>query len=472
MLAVHLRVNDSATKKPTPVRLAITGPNSEYFPPLGRLASFACGAGEDVGGNLRVGRENFAYIDGSCEVRLPAGVPLRIRATKGPEFTPLDTTITLGTGQMAVRLEIHRWSNLSESGWMSGDGRAHFLSPHAALLESAAEDVSVTNLLAKAHHHLTNDGNTSLAIPNLLEFGGQSPTLEAPGQIVAVNTLNVHRSLGSLALLHSHRPVYPLAFGEPYDTDDWSLFDWSNQCHRKNGLVVWTNAFLPEGGEVLAAAILGKIDAIEFAAGPRTPPLLPWYYRLLNAGVRLPLIGASGKDSNRVALGSLRTYANLGDKPRNYASWIESVREGKTFITNGPLLSCEVGETIVASAECAAPFVKLEIVADGVPIAVEKPVESSGRFSAKTELSKPENANWIAARCIGGPSPLDPDAVLFAHTSPVSLGPIRRDAESVNALLAQLERLREWATERANYTDEKWRAQLLSNCDLAAARLT
>ena len=472
MLAVHLRINDSATKKPTPVRLAISGPNGEYYPPLGRLAGFACGVGEDVGGNLRVGRENFSYIDGSCEVRLPAGVPLRIRATKGPEFTPIDESIVLGSGQMAVRLEIQRWSNLSENGWMGGDGRAHFLSPHAALLESSAEDVAVTNLLAKAHHHLTNDGNTSLAIPNLLEFGGQSPTLETPWQIVAVNTLNVHRSLGSLALLHSHRPVYPLAFGEPYDTDDWSLFDWSNQCHRKNGLVVWTNAFQQEGGEALAAAILGKIDAVEFAAGPRTPPLLPWYYRLLNAGVRLPLVGASGKDSNRIALGSLRTYANVGDESRTYASWIEAVRDGKTFITNGPLLSFEIGETILAEAESAAPFVKLEIVVDGLPFATATPVESSVRFTAKIELPIPENANWIAARCIGGPSPLYPDAVQFAHSSPVSLGPIRRDAESVNALLSQLERLREWATERANFTDEKWRAQLLSNCDLAAARLT
>ena len=128
-----------------------------------------------------------------------------------------------------------------------------------------------------------------------------------------------------------------------------------------------------------------------------------------------------GKDSNRVALGSLRTFAKVGDKPLTYASWIEAVREGKTFITNGPLLSFEVGERIRASAECAAPFVKLEIVVDGQPIATEKPVESSGRCSAKIEIPIPENANWIAARCIGGPSPLYPDAVHFAHTSPVSL---------------------------------------------------
>src|SRR5436305_394327 len=74
--------------------------------------------------------------------------------------------------------------------------------------------------------------------PGLLAFSGTRAALEAPGCAVAVNTLNAHPTLGTVGLLNSHRPVYPLRFGAP-GADDWSVADWCDQCHRKAGLVTW-----------------------------------------------------------------------------------------------------------------------------------------------------------------------------------------------------------------------------------------
>lgn len=462
MLAVHLRVTDAATNKPTPVRLSVTGPNGEYYAPLGRLTEFACGVGEDVGGHVRIGRENYSTIDGSCEIRLPAGIPLRFRVSKGIDYQPLDRTIALGPGQMAIRLTIQSWTTReTDDRWMSGDARAHFLSPHAAKLEAAAEGLDVVNVLAKLHHHLANDGNTHASLPGMVEFTGQAPAFDGE-PFVAVNTFNAHPVLGSLSLLNSHRPIFPLAFGEPYDTDDWSLMDWSNQCHRKNGLVVWANPFQPDGGEALVAAILGKVDAFEVSPSPKSP-VLPWYYHLLNSGVRLPLVGASGKDSNRTPLGAMRTMAKIGPEGmRSYASWIEAVRAGTTIVTNGPRLELAVGDTVVASASSFAPFEKLELLADGLPIASAVLGELAGRYLAEIDVPKPA-ASWIAVRCIGRDQ--------FAHSSPVWLGPARRDPRSVRVLVEQIDRLREWATTRANMIDGKWRTQLLANCDAAVGRL-
>src|SRR5579885_1583493 len=315
MLTIHLRVNDAATGQPVPVRLRVAGPNGTNFAPLGRVAEFACGRNEDVGGHLRVGRERFSYIDGSCEIRLPAGLPLRVWATRGPEYLPLDETVTLGPGQMALRFAVRRWSDLRADGWHPGDTRAHFLPPHAAVLEAAAEDVAVVNLLACVQPIPSLDGTLYPGIPNVTAFSGQLPALQTDAATVAVNTLNVHPVLGSVGLLHSHRAVYPLTFGGPDDTDDWSVCDWCDQCHRKNGLAVWADPFADPagvpGGEALVAAVLGKIDAVEFDARPRKQPLLPWWYRLLNAGFAVPLVGGSGKDSNTVPLGAPRTYAKL-----------------------------------------------------------------------------------------------------------------------------------------------------------------
>ncbi len=460
MLAVHFRVNDAASNQPTQVRLAIAGPNGESYAPLGRLAEFACGVGEDVGGHLRHGRENSCYIDGSCEVRLPAGVPLRIRVSKGIDYRPIDETITLGPGQMAIRLVIQTWPTTAGDRWMGGDARAHFLSPHAAKLEAAAEGLDVVNILAKVHHHLANDGNTHASLPGMIEFTGQATAFDGE-PLVAVNTFNSHPYLGSLSLLNSHRPIFPLAFGEPFGTDDWSLMDWCNQCHRKNGLVVWANPFQPEGGEALVAAILGNVDAFELTPSPKSP-VLPWYYHLLNAGVRLPLVGASGKDSNRVPLGAMRTMAKLGPEwKRSFASWIEAVRAGKTFVTNGPHLELTVGDAVAAHASSFTPFEKLELLADGVPVASAAPWESAGRHLAEIDAPKP-SASWIAIRCIGRDR--------FAHSSPVWIGPPRRDPRSVRVLVEQIDRLREW-TARANDSEEKWRTQLLANCDAAVELL-
>src|SRR5262245_5697070 len=177
-------------------------------------------------------------------------------------------------------------------------------------------------------------------------FSGQTPALEAGNRAVIVNTLNTHPVLGRLGLLNCHRPVFPLSFGGHDQSDDWSLCDWTNQCHRKRGLVVWCDAYRSEfgllGGEALIAAILGRIDAVEIDSRPRGQPFLPVWYRLLNAGVQLALVGGSGKDSNRMATGAMRTYTLLPGQSRNLGDWVEQTRLGRTCVTNGPLLEFQV----------------------------------------------------------------------------------------------------------------------------------
>jgi hypothetical protein len=461
MLTVHIRVTDEATGRPTPVRLRLTGPDGTYYAPFGRVAEFAGGKNEDVGGNLRLGRDRFAYIDGACEIRLPAGVPLRVRAAKGPEYEPLDREVTLGAGQMALRFAVRRWSHLAAEGWHAGDGRAHFISPHAALLEAAAEDVGVVNLLACPQPLPSLDGTAYQTLPNMTAFSGQAPALAADGRVVVVNTLNSHPVLGRVGLLNCHRAVFPLTFGGDEDTDDWSVTDWCHQCHRKQGLAVWVDAFRPgagpAGGEALVAAVLGAIDAIEFDAQPP----LAWWYRLLNAGVRLPPVGGSGKDSNRIPIGAVRTYAKLDPgESLSYKAWIEAVRAGRTFVTTGPVLRFDAAGR--AAAESLTAFERLEVVADGRVIATAA-ASPGPRWAAAVEFSPPADAGWLAARCVGGPG--------FAHTAPVYVGRTSpRDAD-VLPLRRCIEQTREWVEHDGRFAEDKFKRKLLDLCDQALARL-
>lgn len=461
MLTVHLRIADPATKKPLPVRLRVTDAAGRYYAPLGRLAVFACGTGEDMGGSIRLGRDNFAHIDGSCEIALPAEIPLRIQAIHGPEWQPLDRTVTLGPGQMALRFEMARWCNWRADGWLRTDHRCHFLAPHAALLEAAAEDVDEVHILARVHYALSAiDGNTYPQLPGLTAFSGQTAALEAAGRRIFVNTLNTHPTLGSLGLLNCHRVVYPLAFGGAEGPDDWSLCDWADQCHRKGGKVLWCKAFREglTGGEALVALILGKIDAIEFDAGPRTKPFLPWLYHLWNAGFPVPLVGSSGKDSNRGVVGAVRTYSPQGVT-------------GTPFVTNGPLLRFAVdGPHITASAESVTPFDKLEVMANGQVIGTA-PATPGQRYAAALELDHPPH-HWFSARAVGGGgSVLFPDQPAFAHTSPVVVGAPTPHPAAVAALRRGVEQTREWVETQGQFTSDKRKAQHLDRCDAALTRL-
>src|SRR5437764_159900 len=186
MLTVHVRISDAATNRPTPVRFSLRDERGTYYAPFGRLTHFAEQPGSDVGGHLRLGTERFAYIDGACEVRLPAGNVV-VEATKGPEYSPLRRHLTLAPGQISLRLGIDRWIDLRAEGWYSGDARAHALTPHAALLEAAAEDLAVVNLLAE---ETQPTADRPLSLPNLLSFSGNATALASVGQLDVIKPHN------------------------------------------------------------------------------------------------------------------------------------------------------------------------------------------------------------------------------------------------------------------------------------------
>jgi hypothetical protein len=487
MLTVHVRVSDAATRQPTPVRLRLVDAAGVCHMPFGRLTEFATGPGEDVGGQVQLGGDAYAYIDGACEVRLPPG-PIRVQVRKGPEYLPLDREVVLGPGKISLRLEIERWLDPHTQGWYSGDCRAHELSPHAARLEGAAEGLDVVNLLARQR---PPHADRPAAFENLLAFSGTQPTLEG-SSLVVVNTCNTHPVLGTLALLNSHRPVYPLRFGAPDGLDDWSILDWCDQCHRKKGLVVWPDEprLTPEHpqGEALAALLLGKVDAFEICHldHPQSRTLDDWY-RLLACGQRLPLVGASGKDSNAVALGVVRTYARLEPGQEfSYGAWVEAIRAGRTFVTDGPFLSLTVDEhgpgsvltvpdegkmvRVRVEARSATPFARLELMHNGEVIADAGADSERPTATLEREL-RIDASGWLAARCRGD----EKGSLIRAHTSPVYLRaegrPLRPSASTIAPLLAVLDVTLAWVHRDARCANEPQREQLAQTLRTARQEL-
>src|ERR1700739_1076951 len=128
MHTVHVRVNDAATAKPTPCRIRFTDAEGRYYAPFGRLTEFATGRNQEVGGNVLIGMKPHAYINGACEIRLPAG-PIHVEIDKGTGYAAQAQQVNVAPGKLALRFTIERWTDRRADGWFSGDARCHFLSP-------------------------------------------------------------------------------------------------------------------------------------------------------------------------------------------------------------------------------------------------------------------------------------------------------------------------------------------------------
>jgi hypothetical protein len=159
------------------------------------------------------------------------------------------------------------------------------------------------------------------------------------------------------------------------------------------------------------------------------------YYRYLNCGYRLPLVGGTDKMSSEVPVGLYRTYARL-DEEFSYQAWCRAVRAGRTFLSGGPLLTLKVdgrepGDTVGLSGPGTVsvhatvrgifPLRSLEIVRNGEVVAA---VQADGGRQAEisTELRVDGNS-WVACRAFGVDYHLDEwGRRVFAHTSPVYIG--------------------------------------------------
>jgi TolB protein len=193
-----------------------------------------------------------------------------------------------------------------------------------------------------------------------------------------------------------------------------------------------------------------------------------FYYRLLNAGFRIP--AAAGTDNfsdvwRDPPPGSDRTYARV-DGPLSLGSWIAAIKAQRTFGSTGPLLFLDVaghepgdeiqlgrgaGTSLRVRAEAASitPMSRLDIVVNGKVVGSTTAAKDSSRLTFDRSVAIPAGG-WIAARVIGPSSYYGADRYAFAQTCPGYVGrdgkrftskdDARFFVETMDALLARVER--------------------------------
>jgi hypothetical protein len=429
---VHVTVVDDATGQPVPCRVHFRSPEGVPYQPHGHHNHVAQNLESwhyDVGGDVRLGNTTYAYIDGTCQGWLPRG-EVQVDVARGFEYEPLRQAVRIDPGQRELTLRLRRNTDLAAQGWWSGDSHVHFLSTAGAQLEQRGEDLKVVNLL---------QAQWGALFTNTEDFTGRPSIIDGGDYVTYVGQENRQHQLGHMLLWGLKEPVMPWSSDGPDEADlggalDATLSDWADRTHAQGGTVVAAHFPLPNG-EPAVLVTTGRADAVEMLSVGDDP--LIEYYRYLNCGYRLPLVGGTDKMSSSVPVGIYRTYARLGDDEEfSYDGWCRAVREGRTFLSGGPLLSFSVegrqaGDTLAlggpgtvhveASVTSIFPLSKLEIVCNGEVVAAATASSTGGeRQFTLAEDIRIDGHSWIVCRAFGTQHHLDEwGRQVFAHTSPV-----------------------------------------------------
>lgn len=431
---VHVTVLDDETGRPVPCRVHFRSPEGIPYQPHGfhnHVNSNLDTWHVDIGGDLRLGQITYAYIDGRCQGWLPRGDVL-VDVARGFEYEPLRTRLTIEPGQREVTLRLKRWTNMNDRRWFSGDSHVHFLGAQGAQREAQGEDLNVVNLLQSQWGHL---------FTNTEDFIG-APSVSGDGKtIIYTSQENRQHMLGHLTLWGLKEPIMPWCSDGPDEAElggslETTMSAWADATHAQGGTVILPHLPTPNG-EPAALIATGRVDAVEMLSQQKFEHIE--YYRYLNCGYRLPLVGGTDKMSSEVTVGMYRTYAYLPDEEFSYENWCRAVRAGRTFLSGGPMIDftvdgLRIGDTyqlpqgggtveVEATAESIFPISTLQIVERGKVVAETSEPRGARRLHLRTTL-KLDGHSWLAARC-GGPNygTLHHYDVwgrgIFAHTSPI-----------------------------------------------------
>ena len=382
---------------------------------------------------LKVGPgDPFFYCDGEFELSVARGA-VDIIVERGTEYAPLHQTLYAPVqGVVEVDLLLRRWIDLPQENWYPGNTHIHYdeleSRPEERLrLEPEVNDLSTTAISILQRGQIPYASN-KFPIGFMIDFSTDHRQVDC-GEESRHNS--GHGGYGHVMLLNLRNLVEPASRGDlvsAFDPDYPPLCHACDDARTQGGIVIWCHN--GRGLEAPVAAGLGKLDAFNLFDPCWKDVEYDIWYRLLNCGIRLP----ASTGSDWYVCSNNRVYVQTEDS-FTYSSWLEGLRAGRTFITNGPALWLEVegegpGAQIAVSDRASVvvkwrshyPLDRIEVVHDGeVACARELRETAESREGAWVVDVNLEGDGWIAARVFGSARDSFRQAV-YAHTSPVYLG--------------------------------------------------
>ena len=430
---IALSVLDKDQGMPVTARVVVKQIDGKYYAPHGDLYRMLRG---DV----------HFYAPGQSTIELPGGRYL-VKVARGPEYPVVRQEIEITAGKTtSVEIQLRRWRNQRSLGWYSGESHIHanygygewYNSPRTMLRQGSGEDLNVCNFMVA---NSEADG-----VFDREYFRGAPDPLSTKDTVLYWNQEFRSTIWGHLTLLNLKQLVEPIFTGFGHTThphDHPTNADIADLTHDQDGHVNYThpahNVKDPYLSAYSAKALpvdvaLGKVDSVD-VMGSNHLATMPLWYRLLNCGFQLPASAGTDCFLNRVRSrlpGQDRVYVYL-EGEFTYDRWIDALKAGRTFVTNGPMFEFRVndrlpGDTIkldapgdvrlVARVISQYPLNRAEIIYNGEVIGGAE-IDGEQLDIAVDETISIPRSGWIALRS-GGPGHADqPSGTVFGHTGPV-----------------------------------------------------
>jgi TolB protein len=348
---LHLTVRDEHGVA-TPARVAVTDASGRCHAPPRAWMHHA-----EFDRNEYPFEARYFHSAGDDLIEVPAGI-VSVEVMKGLARQPVRRSIAIEAGatvELPVVLPPGRWPDGPGRHWVSADVHVHMNygghyrnTPAHLVLQAQAEDLDIVeNLIV----------NKEQRYPDIAYSGRGVDPASTAGTLV-VHGQEFHTSYwGHLGLLGGHGPTLLPGYAGYPNTAAASLYpmnaDVADLAHAQGALVGYVHPFEEDprplthpahtdADELPVDVALGKVDYMEIVSFADHQATAGVWYRLLNLGFHVPAAGGTDAMADYATLrgpvGLNRVYASIPAGPLASAAWLEALKEGRTFATNGPLL--------------------------------------------------------------------------------------------------------------------------------------
>ena len=394
-------------------------------------------------------KKSFFYAEDAVTLLVPSG-DITIRAGHGFDYEVTHTTVSVA-GDMTVQVQLNRFIDTKALGFYSGDTHVHIThgplsynidAEHLRLM-TWAEDLNFVNSMEQ-EDFFTGEVDPRSDADHVIYFSKEQRNADSAHlTILGLKEWIPDTGCGNIpraCVLQLNSDIYHTVHAQGANCAVIATHPFPN-CSLGD-LSAW-----PGGGIWRAMPfdlVGGTVDAMDILCYTHKPPPegTEHYFQALNAGFKLP--PSAGTDAimgtgYSKPLGGYRVYVDLEDEPLTMENWIKGLVEGRSFVSNYPLIThfdidgaepggsaFHRGEILNGSVKvaCTVPFDKVEIVGNTGVIATLTSPTGWVRHLEQSFTINPFGLTWVVARVNSynsGNWHLWPTSQLFAQSAPVYL---------------------------------------------------
>jgi TolB protein len=474
----------------TGARIHVTASDGKFYAP------------GDAYARVSAAGDRIFHSSGEATVTLPAG-KVRVTVVKGFEVLPEVTEIEISPNEVTSRsVTLKRLTDMSAEGWHNGSTHVHMNyggNLHNTLenlmMMSAAEDQDLVL------EQIANKDNRILDYQFFVPGGGSHP-LSHKEMTLVVGQEYRPPFWGHVFMFgmknHLMSPFTTGYEGTAIESLYPSNTDMFRKAKEQGASVGYVHAYggerdpleaeLGGGKGAMVDAALGTTDAIEWSAAGRSGffPL----YAIWNNGLKVTAVGGEDSISNlqmSKLVGSHRTYVFTGDRGRDMHAWLDGMRAGRSFVTNGPLVQLSVddklpGETVQVPAgggparvrvqvRSIVPLQKITLYFNGIPVE-EIPLNADRKTAQFEKTTTVARSGWYHVRAEGAAADRFPLDTSYAQgfTNPVWVivgNQTVRDRASAEYSLRWIDKLQKLAEAWPGWRSPKEKAHVYGQFDEA-----